>query len=447
MPARSETADQKAQRLSAQSHKLRVKSDYVKICGILRQREDLIARFKTELISLGELVMDQAGAVVPKKQPADSEDVKGERGGDENNGDASASSGMAPLVTSPTDQPCASPTLHRNFRTWSSVPPKHIMSLLAAAEPVALNTGNMRAVIKRGCKVPPKALLLECLEYIADLDPSSTIPDRDLGELTHLICSINRRNGRPARDLTFPLHWPDVGHFELLPKPPCLQIRCRATDRMIVLPGLAISDDCDLAMSIDGNYSRARASLVLPGKPSMNIAAEFARQNVSIQPADVQSTSGDDDATFRGSLNDSSTRTPPPKRSRVSSPLRGSEVCAGAKTLATQGQSTIQAKVKEEPADPTNMQAAKLEVKTAEDDAAGEVAASSAVAAAPNSLKEEYAGESEIAVSDAYQRLAMEVYNDSDAEDAFIPPPPESMKEEPEDECANAGADEGHRVT
>lgn len=322
MPNKTETAEQKSLRLSQQSHKLRVKSDFVKVCAIIKNREDLIARFKHELIQLGELVVDSSGSAPPGAFVAkveSSPSVKKEAG--ETNAATAEGAGVAEPSPSESDMKSGTPTLHRNYQTWSTVSPKHILTLLSAAGPVALNIGNMRPVIKRGCKVPPKAILMECLEFVADLDPSSTIPDRDLEGLTALVCGINRKNGRMARDLQFPVSWPDVGHFALSAKPPCLQVTCRSNNKLIIIPGVATEEGVTMKYSIDSNYSRHRASLMLPGQRSINLAAEFAKQGVGIESdCDGRSTFDGTTLSCGGAPTSATEQTPPPKRPRVRSP-------------------------------------------------------------------------------------------------------------------------------
>ena len=66
MPPKKESSEEKARRLHAQSNALRLRADYIKICGLLKGREDLISRVKRDLIAAGELVIDSAGdAMVP----------------------------------------------------------------------------------------------------------------------------------------------------------------------------------------------------------------------------------------------------------------------------------------------------------------------------------------------------------------------------------------------
>lgn len=80
MPPRKESPEEKSACLLREGHRLRVKSDYIKICTVLKDREDLMAKFKRELVGLGELTVEgdllKEGAIKSPPAAVKEEDPK-----------------------------------------------------------------------------------------------------------------------------------------------------------------------------------------------------------------------------------------------------------------------------------------------------------------------------------------------------------------------------------
>lgn len=330
MGLKKETAEQKSKRLAAVAHNLRVKSDYQKVCKVIRGREDLISRFKQELVNLGELVVDPNAKAAPGTFVSASEAAASgaEQAAHEQLQDADVDESATATASPDAPADCASPMLHRNFATWAVVPPSHVQSFLAYAEPVSFGAGNMRNLLKRSCKVAPRGVLLELFEYVTGLDPTSSVPHRSLEDLKFFVKDHNFKNGRPARDLELPADWQKHGHYTFAVKPPCLTISCKSSGTHIILPNITTTSDDEDAIVIDANYSKARASICLPTRSGINIACEFAKQGVSLlaeAASPFESTTVGDAASSIATRSSSSMQfvTPQAKRSRTSpSPSR-----------------------------------------------------------------------------------------------------------------------------
>ena len=65
MPAKKESAVERARRLEQKSHELRARADFMKMCGILKNNEQLVNRFKETLVNLGQWA-DDDGPARPK---------------------------------------------------------------------------------------------------------------------------------------------------------------------------------------------------------------------------------------------------------------------------------------------------------------------------------------------------------------------------------------------
>lgn len=108
----------------------------------------------------------------------------------------------------------AATILHRNFNTWSSVPPKYLKWLLSEAEPVSLSKYSMRAITTPGAREPPKEPMLQMLEFMAHISRDAPIGEqRQLSALAEFISRKNVECGRKLREATLPLDWASSGWF------------------------------------------------------------------------------------------------------------------------------------------------------------------------------------------------------------------------------------------
>lgn len=230
MSPRKESAEEKAARLLAKGHELRVKADYVKICQVLRNREDLIHRVKRSLVDWGELSAD--GEVVDEDTRRVLKKAKEEQ----------ATGKEVPKEATIGDDASAGGALdlHRNFNHWHQLSPGHLATILGVCEPSSMSLGNMKPIIKKGCKFPPKAALLELLEFLVDRDPNSELPSRSMQLVIEAAVDANSSGGRRGRDLVFPVCWPSDGLYELVALPPCVKLRYRYTGDEVVIPKIKV---------------------------------------------------------------------------------------------------------------------------------------------------------------------------------------------------------------
>lgn len=365
MAPSKETAQQKAQRLMKAGRKLRVKADFVTVCQCLRDREDLIGFFWEELIGRGELVADGEGNLVVVGKSEKGTPVKRE---------AAAEAPAVPAASAPSSEAASPPeqpadnrdttdgtVIHRNFNTWHLVPPAHLATILEGIEPITFSAGNMRAFIKRGCRAPPRPILLELLEFTVDVDPSSSVgEDRNIQSIINKFKLRNQLNDRRGRELQLPRNWRDVGIFDVSIFEPVLTIRERRGGASIVVAGVAVQQGDEQGINIDNNYSKLRATLVFSCGKVINIAHEFAKAGVLLVEGcgmkdERSSTSGTrypNASPHASSLKRSSDgthpfETPPVKR-RASSDA-GDRCIAGPKLEAAPAPKLAMKSQKEEP--------------------------------------------------------------------------------------------------
>ena len=326
MPPKKESTEEKARRLHAQSNALRLRADYIKICGLLKGREDLISRVKRDLIAAGELVIDSAGdAMVPLQAPcrkAEPSPMKRER--PDPDGEVTAALAVAAAASALEDELATNGNhIHRNFSKWITCPPTHVHRILVLCEPVSLNLGNMKPIIRKGSKMPPRHLLLELLEMISDVDPSSNIgEERDIIKISEDIAVANVKNSRRCRDLAFPIDWAIDGIYELNVKHPCLEVRLKATSETCIVSGIVADANSMEEFSIDVNFSKLRAQIVRVGKgfKPINIAVAFARTSAAASSLGAASSSASQVLVASGngcSRPSMSPEASPSKRGRV----------------------------------------------------------------------------------------------------------------------------------
>lgn len=274
MPPKKETANEKAIRLQSSARALTAKSDLITVQQVLKTRPDLVQHVKRDFINMGILSADGAKITALDSKPSAHEQ--------QGRGDIKA------LLDAPGSSPSHAPAagqgdleLHRNYATWSQVPVSFLKALLSKVEPVSLSMMNLRSLTKKGCKDPPRNILLEIFEYLTDTDPNSPVGEsRSLSSLADYFVRKNIQNGRRGRDLTLPVNWHAQGIYQAVAKPPVLEVRLCEQDEACIIPGLTVDEGVEVVIA--NNFSLARATLELKGAKPINISQAFAGQGVAV---------------------------------------------------------------------------------------------------------------------------------------------------------------------
>lgn len=153
-------------------------------------------------------------------------------------------------------------TLHRNFTSWASVPPRFLKWLLTVQEPIALSKFSMKAITTQGAKEPNKDTMLELIEFMSDIPKDMSLGDlRMLSNLSDFLGKRNLANGRRCHSLRLPVDWSTAGFYITSQKSPDDDI-IQITERFSM-----ITVDCEIERergtfpTVEMNFSKKRASL------------------------------------------------------------------------------------------------------------------------------------------------------------------------------------------
>ena len=284
------SADDRAKKMMERGRALREKSDHTHLSAILKLRPDIVSVVKRDLM--------EAGTINDNFQLLTSAPfVKVERPEDDAASTAASSSGAGAFVTpkkgegselgedEDSENENDTTRIHRNYGRWQDVPPKRLVEILSACEPVSLSLGNMKSLVRRGCRQPPRSSVLELYEAMFDRDPQAQIgDDRKMIKIIENHQQLNMVQGRRLRDITLPADWSGpAGMFEKFCRPPVLYVQYRPTQMQCLIAGVHCDADSEKNITIYANFSKQRAQLVFSnGTPPMIIAMEFMRQGVSL---------------------------------------------------------------------------------------------------------------------------------------------------------------------
>lgn len=208
-PRKGETADQKAQRYNQQAALFLQKARYERVLKALKQRPDVLPDVERQLKDLK--VLDEPGETLQspmiKRKQEDTEmtPMKGqedEQCGDcgkaDLNDDGKGEQDMAVGVQ-------CTPAIHwdRNVTRCEQLPVAILKKALGAAEKSTFSVANIKSIVKKGAREPSQPFLVQCLEFVSNLDPNSTIEFkyRQAEAFTTWVEELNIAIGRRARDL------------------------------------------------------------------------------------------------------------------------------------------------------------------------------------------------------------------------------------------------------
>lgn len=153
---------ERAIRMQARGQQLSQKADYLLVCQALKYYPEQVTQLKSKFLDLkiisasGEVRIPESDqlAAENKPSPAKEEDHFIELDG----------------------LPSNEQNIHRNFlSSWSLVPPKTLRVLITILEPVSLSKFALKALIPKGCKELPRAIALQILQYLLELNPNGRV--------------------------------------------------------------------------------------------------------------------------------------------------------------------------------------------------------------------------------------------------------------------------------
>jgi hypothetical protein len=149
--------------------------------------------------------------------------------------------------------------VHRNFATWSRVPPAHLTLVLAAIEEVSMSAAALKGLRKKGQREVPSSKLLELLERETGCDPMSQIgPRRFLWQLAEDLSKRSLAEGRPLQFVQLPAKWNgDDGVYKLLELSGVLYIQSKSGRAKLLYDDVQTRLLSDLR--IENNFSVQRA--------------------------------------------------------------------------------------------------------------------------------------------------------------------------------------------
>ena len=286
-PKRKETKLDKAARLEAESLRIRAKAEFEVACQALKA-------YPVELCAVARS-LKQEGIITP------------------DGGEVVLNVVSAPVVGAKTTAEAiedddeytvadqqdidAAKALHRNFQKWGQVPALYLRKALSFAEPVSLAFHSLKALIPRGSREVPRAVALEIMELMTDLDPAMDIGDaRSEGDIINIIVSKNRACGRRARELRLirgdgigggeRVFDTEQGIYSVRREDGKVIVAMLGADRTVTLDVAPLEDNEFIAV-IQQNHSRRRAILEYEyngNKGFYELALLFARAGVVCAP-------------------------------------------------------------------------------------------------------------------------------------------------------------------
>jgi hypothetical protein len=163
----------------------------------------------------------------------------------------------------------------RCFTTVMAIPPKHLFEIIGELGEISLSRNSMRAICKRGAKLPAKDKLSEIFEFISGLSPEDSFPPmyHDINAFSKL-CSMRMDvYKRPCRDMVLPPSWRQDGFYEIVINGACAAVRHKFLGIEFPLSASFLQKIDDLrGLHVDNNFSEQRARIVdVNGLVSMQV--------------------------------------------------------------------------------------------------------------------------------------------------------------------------------
>jgi hypothetical protein len=131
--------------------------------------------------------------------------------------------------------------------------------VLATLEPIAFHENMLKIHCKKGMREVPKEPMLELLEFVCDVDPSSPFNhNRNLVVICAALLKTNQANQQRGKNLRLPVDWALSGFFKISEEDGSVVLK--QGDEAIRLPD-AVKTATKDELFVESNFSLARAKL------------------------------------------------------------------------------------------------------------------------------------------------------------------------------------------
>lgn len=285
MPIRKgEGALAKAERLQAQALTLQTKGALQKVQVGLRTFPQYTATAYEHL----KRTMARDGIDLDTITEKDTKSAPGKRG----NGGANRPE--VPLMLTDGDSeaatPVAPPPAPATTRL-SSLAAAMLVRFMEGFEPVVFSRSALRALQERGMRAPPKAVLLQLIEFCTNMRGDSQVrPPSDeaaIEQITNSMATANENHGRRAMSLRLPPDWRASGLYEVVMPPAntdgVVKIRNKRSGLERVVPGGVLLGHPTDRLYIEQNYSEDGAYLTAEGGGLLNFTVSLLFSNSRVE--------------------------------------------------------------------------------------------------------------------------------------------------------------------
>ena len=224
--------------------------------------------------------------------------------------------------------------MEKNVRSWNKLSTVMLQVLLHNCEPHIYHEGTFAKLVKRGKKHETMKTLLEHLEFVTSLSPTSRFTEEQANGqcLLKTVMLANEKNGRRAMELRLPTAWEKQGvYLWRLKDDGSLELSYQHSSKSCVVP---MQFPAGTQFSIENNFSEQTAWIYeSSGSFDAQVVMLFAKfapvKDVGLstsQPALRQrSASASGAEALAGPEADENITPPCKKRGRVESPHTGTK--------------------------------------------------------------------------------------------------------------------------
>lgn len=172
------------------------------------------------------------------------------------------------------------------LKTLQSCSASVLVSLCSGIERIVFSKSALTALQKRGHREPPRASLLELIEFTTGLEPSMEVDvsEEKLEQTKAVMHDLNMRYGRRGLELSLPASWADQGVYELTinAQAETASIKNRYLDIQRRIPQHVTTGYNLKNLYLDMNFSASRAMLrSRMGMLSFSVILLFSSQALS----------------------------------------------------------------------------------------------------------------------------------------------------------------------
>ena len=183
MPPKKETEAQRAVRLQRHALEASSKADLAAVQGLLKTKPVVLQKVKRFLVQSGDLQDTIATAMTAA---ATDLDKSKESATVEEPGDSSSS-----ILPSVEDDKVGKLPIHGSHHVLADLSPAVLSFFLRVLELAVFSKANMKPYVRKGCKEPPKDVLLQLIEYATNLPSVTPVKAKVVGDVAEMLMNKN----------------------------------------------------------------------------------------------------------------------------------------------------------------------------------------------------------------------------------------------------------------